>query len=381
MNPRVEAAIDELLTRAGRRGFVTMAEFQQELEEAEAPGSAFDEALEVARKQGLTVREDGDDFLDSLPVDEGVTALSDPVSMYLRQIGRVPLLTAQQEVELAMAVEAGRLAEAKLARSGSRPGSRSSDEVARLTRAVRTGERAEKRLTEANLRLVVSIAKRYVGNGMPLLDLIQEGNLGLMKGVEKFDYRKGFRFSTYATWWIRQAVSRALADQSRTIRVPVHLVETIYNLSKVQRRLFQELGREPTIEEIAHEIDLTPGRVLELSRISQGTVSLETPVSDKGETTLGDFVPDRAADVAVEEAAFKLLQEYVALALEGLGERERQIILMRFGLEDGRARTLGELSAHFSVTRERIRQLETRALYKLRRNSESRRLESYLRDG
>jgi len=358
-----------------------MAEFQQELEGADAPGSAFEEAMEVARKRGLTVREDGDEDFDSLSIDHGTVALSDPVSMYLRQIGRVPLLTPQQEVELAMALEAGRLAATKLSQSGSGPKALPPDEATRLARTERTGERAEKRLVEANLRLVVSIAKRYVGNGMPLLDLIQEGNLGLMKAVEKFDYRKGFRFSTYATWWIRQAVSRALADQSRTIRVPVHLVETIYNLSKAQRRLFQELGREPTIQEIGHEIDVTPDRVLELSRISQGTVSLETPVSDRGESTLGDFVPDRASDVAVEGAAFKLLQEYVALALEGLSERERQIILMRFGLEDGRARTLGELSAHFDVTRERIRQLETRALYKLRRNSESRRLESYLRDG
>lgn len=381
MEPVVKAAIDELLTRAGRRGFVTMAEIQQELEEAEAPGSAFDEAMEAVRERGLDVREDSDDDFDSLHIDQGAVGLSDPVSMYLRQIGRVPLLTPQQEVELAMALEAGRQAGTKLSQSGTKAKPRTSDGTARLLRTVRTGERAEKRLVEANLRLVVSIAKRYVGNGMPLLDLIQEGNLGLMKAVEKFDYRKGYRFSTYATWWIRQAVSRALADQSRTIRVPVHLVETIYNVSKAQRRLFQELGREPTVEEIAHEIELTPGRVRELSRISQGTVSLETPVSDKGESTLGDFVPDKAAEVAVEGAAFKLLQEYVALALEGLTERERQIILMRFGLEDGRVRTLGELSTHFDVTRERIRQLETRALYKLRRKSEGRRLESYLRDG
>ena len=381
MEPGVKAAIDELLTRAGRRGFVTMAEIQQELEEAEAPGSAFDEAVEAVRERGLAVREDGDNDFDSLHIDQGAIGLTDPVSMYLRQIGRVPLLTPQQEVELAMALETGRLAGTKLSQSGTEAKPRPADDTARLIRAVRTGERAEKRLVEANLRLVVSIAKRYVGNGMPLLDLIQEGNLGLMKAVEKFDYRKGYRFSTYATWWIRQAVSRALADQSRTIRVPVHLVETIYNVSKAQRRLFQELGREPTVEEIAHEIELTPGRVRELSRISQGTVSLETPVSDKGESTLGDFVPDKAAEVAMEGAAFKLLQEYVALALEELTERERQIILMRFGLEDGRVRTLGELSTHFDVTRERIRQLETRALYKLRRKSEGRRLESYLRDG
>ena len=376
MDPRVEVAIHELLTRARRRGFVTMAEVQHELERVDAPGNAFDQALAVAQERGMTVKEDGADDFDLPTTDQAMPAVSDPIRMYLNQIGRVPLLTSQQEVELAMAIAAGKQAKAGL-ESGTSPGA---EERIRLTRTVLRGEQAEERMVEANLRLVVSIAKRYVGNGMPLLDLIQEGNLGLMKGVDKFDYRKGFRFSTYATWWIRQAVSRALADQSRTIRVPVHMVETIYKLAKAQRRLFQELGREPTTEEIAREIDIPPGRVIEISRISQGTLSLETPVSEKGELTLGDFVPDRGADVPVEGAAFKLLQEYVALALEGLNERERQIILMRFGLEDGRVRTLGELSTHFHVTRERIRQLETRALFKLRRNSEGRRLESYLRD-
>ena len=380
MDPRVDAAIDGLLERGRRRGFVTIAEVQLELETVGAPGSAFDKAVDIARKGGVEVREDGSYDFDLSISDEDMLSVSDPVRMYLSQIGRVALLTAQQEVELSMALEAGKGAEDKLADFESGVSVGAMEERIILERTVRRAEEAEKRLVEANLRLVVSIAKRYVGNGMPLLDLIQEGNLGLMKGVEKFDYRKGYRFSTYATWWIRQAVSRALADQSRTIRVPVHMVETIYNLSKAQRRLFQELGREPTTKEIAREIEVTPGRVVEISRISQATLSLETPVSDKGEMTLGDFVQDQGADVPVEGAAFKLLQEYVALALEGLSERERQIILMRFGLSDGRVRTLGELSTHFEVTRERIRQLEMRALFKLRRNSESRRLEGYLRD-
>ncbi len=380
MDPRVDLAIDELLTRGRRRGFVTMAEFQQELVEADAPGAAFDHAIEVARSRGLTIREDGIDDLHAPIGDGSMPGLSDPVTMYLCQIGRVALLTSQQEVELAMAVEAGLRAGARLSAQGGGLPELSEKETFRLTRAVGEGERAGKRLVEANLRLVVSIAKRYVGNGMPLLDLIQEGNLGLMKSVEKFDYRKGYRFSTYATWWIRQSVSRALADQSRTIRVPAHLGETIYQLSAAQLRLFQQLGREPTIEEVAGEIDLTRSRALEISRISQGILSLEAPVSEGGDQTLGDFVPDRGAEVAVEQAAFQLLQEYVALALEGLTERERQIILMRFGLKDGRVCTLSELGDHFGVTRERIRQLEVRALHKLRGNRESRRLESFLRD-
>lgn len=380
MDRRLAGVVQELLKRAERRGFVTMMEVQRDLERIDAPGTALDQAIDAIRGEGLAVEEDTLDLLDLPLLDEDRLPVADPVRMYLSQIGRVPLLTAQQEVELAMAVEAGRGAREGLEELESRPSTGSVRELAKLERIVNRGEQAQKRLVEANLRLVVSIAKRYVGNGMPLLDLVQEGNVGLMRGVEKFDYRRGFKFSTYASWWIRQSVSRALADQSRTIRVPVHMVETIYKLAKAQRRLFQELGREPTIEEIAGEIEVSPGRAVELSRISEGTLSLEMPVTDTSDMTLGDFVPDRGSEAALDSATSTLLQEYVALALEGLSDRERQVILMRFGLEDGRVRTLRELSSHFGVTRERIRQMETRALWKLRRNSERLNLEDYLRD-
>lgn len=381
MDRPLAGVIQELLKRARRRSFVTVGEIQRELEQIEAPGAAFDKAIDAVHAAGLAVEEDAVEFPDSPILDEAALSVSDPVRMYLNRIGRVPLLTAQQEVELAMAVEAGREAGVLLeeAVSGSPPPSRR--ELVKLERTVKKGREAHKRLVEANLRLVVVIAKRYVGNGMHLLDLIQEGNLGLMKGVDKFDYRKGFKFSTYASWWIRQFVSRAVADQSRTIRVPVHMVETIYKLAKVQRRLYQELGREPTIAEIAGEIEITPGRVAELSKMSQGPLSLEMPMTAESDMTLGDFVPDRRSDTALDNVTSLLLQEYVALALEGLTDRERQVILMRFGLEDGRVRTLTELSTHFKVTRERIRQMETRALWKLRRNSERLNLKDYLRDG
>ena len=380
MDRRVAAVVRHVLERARRRGFVTIMEVQRELEEINAPGSALDEAIEAILSEGLAVEEDSSDLLDSPILEEDKLPVTDPVRMYLQQIGRVPLLTAQQEVELAMAVEAGKAAKARLDELG--PGSSTEPvrERIKLERIVSKGEQARKRMVEANLRLVVSIAKRYVGQGMPLLDLVQEGNLGLMKGVEKFDYRKGFKFSTYASWWIRQSVGRALAHQSRNIRVPVHMVETIYRLARAQRRLFQELGREPTIDEIAGEIEVSPGRVMELSRISEGTLSLEMPVTDKGDVTLGDFLPDRGIGATPDKATSMLLQEYVALALEGLTDRERRIILMRFGLEDGKVRTLRELSSHFGVTRERIRQMEARALWKLRRNSERLNLDDYLRD-
>ena len=283
-----------------------------------------------------------------------------PVRMYLQEIGRYPLLTPQQEVELAMQMEAGTRADEKLETTDKLPVS----ERVILERASRGADRARKRLVEANLRLVVSIAKKYVGRGLSLLDLIQEGNLGLIRAVEKFDYRKGFKFSTYATWWIRQAVTRALADQARTIRVPVHMVETINKLARAQRTLMQELNREPTIEEIAIEMEMEPGRVSELRRIAQDPISLEMPLGEEEDSTLGDFVEDTDAEVPVEAASFKLLQEYLSLALEGLNDRERQVLIMRFGLADGKIRTLEQVGDHFSVTRERIRQIETKAIGK-----------------
>jgi RNA polymerase primary sigma factor len=377
MTDSLQTLIEVLAKRARQRGFVTVGEIQQELEDLKAPAESFDQVADGLRARELHIEEDSEDVLDIQLADDDLSSVSDPVRMYLREIGRIALLNPQQEVELAMLIEAGSRASGQLDPESA---SLTAEDRAILTRDVRRGNTAEQRLVEANLRLVVSIAKRYVGRGMPLLDLIQEGNLGLMRAVEKFDYRKGFKFSTYATWWIRQSVTRALADQGRTIRVPVHMVETINKLSRVQRRLLQELGREPTIKEIAAELEVEPDRVSELRRIAQDPVSLETPLGEEEDSTLGDFVQDPEAEVPVKAAAFKLLQEYVAHALEELNERERQVIVMRFGLEDGTVRTLEEVGRHFSVTRERIRQLETKALAKLRHPARSKRLEGFLDD-
>ena len=281
-----------------------------------------------------------------LSVPDGVS-IEDPVRMYLKEIGKVPLLTAEEEIELAKRMEAG-------------------------------DEEAKKRLAEANLRLVVSIAKRYVGRGMQFLDLIQEGNLGLIKAVEKFDYRKGYKFSTYATWWIRQAITRAIADQARTIRIPVHMVETINKLIRVSRQLLQELGREPTPEEIAEEMDMPVERVREILKISQEPVSLETPIGEEEDSHLGDFIQDDNVPVPADAAAFTLLKEQLAEVLDTLTEREQKVLRLRFGLDDGRARTLEEVGKEFNVTRERIRQIEAKALRKLRHPSRSRKLKDYL---
>ncbi len=352
-----------------------MGEVQQELEDAEAPPESFDYVFDALREGGIQVREETDHFLEEVVTGSDDLVVSDPVRMYLQEIGRVQLLTAQQEVELAMAMEAGLRAEEKIKEDG--PDLQTEERVI-LERAYRDAEHSRKRLVEANLRLVVSIAKKYAGRGMSFLDLIQEGNMGLMRAVEKFDYRKGFKFSTYATWWIRQAVTRALADQGRTIRVPVHMVETINKLARAQRTLMQDLGRDPMIEEIAAELELEPDKVTELRRIAMDPVSLETPLGEEGDSTLADFVEDPDAEVPVEAASFKLLQDYLSLALEELNERERQVIVMRFGLDDGKVRTLEEVGEHFSVTRERIRQLETKALAKLRHPQRSKRFEGYL---
>jgi RNA polymerase primary sigma factor len=305
---------------------------------------------------------------------------SDPVRMYLKEIGRVPLLSAEQEVDLARRLEAGKEAEEQLADLAAAGGLDALDLVERkmLERRARDGQQAKSELTEANLRLVVSIAKRYVGRGMLLLDLIQEGNLGLMRAVEKFDYTKGFKFSTYATWWIRQAITRAIADQARTIRIPVHMVESINKVHRVQRQLLQQLEREPTIDELADQVDMSPSRVREILRISQDPLSLDSPVGEEDDSNLGDFIEDQQADVPADVAARRMLGQAVVEALDQLNEREKKVVKLRFGLEDGQPRTLEEVGREFGVTRERIRQIESKTLAKLRHPQRSEKLRDYL---
>lgn len=320
-----------------------------------------------------------------LSIPEGVS-VEDPVRMYLKEIGKVPLLSADEEIELAQKMEAGSVAVEKipllkerLAETGDEQEKEEIQaEIKALQLDVDRGSDAKKRLAEANLRLVVSIAKRYVGRGMLFLDLIQEGNLGLIKAVEKFDYRKGYKFSTYATWWIRQAITRAIADQARTIRIPVHMVETINKLIRVSRQLLQELGREPTPEEIAEEMKMPVERVREILKISQEPVSLETPIGEEEDSHLGDFIKDDNVPVPADAATFTLLKEQLEEVLGTLTEREQKVLTLRFGLEDGRARTLEEVGKEFNVTRERIRQIEAKALRKLRHPSRSRKLKDYL---
>ncbi|MQA99761.1 MAG: RNA polymerase sigma factor RpoD [Actinobacteria bacterium] len=300
---------------------------------------------------------------------------SDPVRMYLKEIGRVSLLTAQEEVSLAQRIEKGVMAEDRLAKEGGKVGD---DQGRQLRWEIIDGHRAKRHLVEANLRLVVSIAKRYVGRGMAFLDLIQEGNLGLIRAVEKFDYAKGFKFSTYATWWIRQAITRAIADQARTIRIPVHMVETINKLARIQRQLLQDLGREPTSDEIAQQMEITTEKVREIQKISQEPVSLETPIGEEEDSHLGDFIEDSEAVVPLEKASFRLLQEQLESVLHTLDGRSREVIRLRFGLDDGQPRTLEEVGKRFGVTRERIRQIESKTLSKLRHPSRSQKLRDYL---
>jgi RNA polymerase primary sigma factor len=300
---------------------------------------------------------------------------NDPVRMYLKEIGRVSLLTAQDEVSLAKRIEQGVFAEERLQKEADKL---SEAKVFELNRVRRDGAAAKRHLVEANLRLVVSIAKRYVGRGMAFLDLIQEGNLGLIRAVEKFDYAKGFKFSTYATWWIRQAITRAIADQARTIRIPVHMVETINKLVRIQRQLLQDLGREPTADEIGQQMEMTPEKVREIQKISQEPVSLETPVGEEEDSHLGDFIEDAEAPVPLERASFKLLQEQLESVLHTLSDREKEVIRLRFGLVDGQPRTLEDVGKKFGVTRERIRQIESKTLSKLRHPSRSQKLRDYL---
>jgi RNA polymerase primary sigma factor len=334
----------------------------REVEEAEPP--VKEEDADEARRR------------ERRAIDQALKApTGDPVRMYLKEIGRVDLLTAQEEVDLAKRIEAGLIAGDRLEASR---GSVSPDERRDLGWTQRDGARAKRHLVEANLRLVVSIAKRYVGRGMAFLDLIQEGNLGLIRAVEKFDYTKGYKFSTYATWWIRQAITRAIADQARTIRIPVHMVETINKLARIQRQLLQDLGREPTAEEIAEQMELSQEKVREIQKISQEPVSLETPIGEEEDSHLGDFIPDEEAVIPLERASFRLLQEQLESVLHTLSSREKEVIRLRFGLVDGQPRTLEEVGRKFGVTRERIRQIESKTLSKLRHPSRSQKLRDYL---
>jgi RNA polymerase primary sigma factor len=372
VNEELSKVVAALVKRGKHRGFLTMAEVQQELEDAEASGEAFEKVADGLRAQGIRLTEEGPGVTEEF-VEVGQISVSDPVRLYLNEIGRYPLLTSQQEVELAMQMEAGRRAHARLEEEGL-----AVEDISLLQHEVEIGEAAHKSLVQSNLRLVVALARRYVGRGMALLDLIQEGNVGLMRAVERFDYRRGFKFSTYATWWIRQAISRAIADQGRTIRMPIHVLDSVNKLTRAQREMTQAMGRAPSLDELAAELDLDPGRVAELQRIAQDTVSLETPVGEDEDGTLGDLVEDLESDRPPDVATFSSLQDQLAMALEGLNEREREVLIMRFGLADGRMRTLEEVGSHFKVTRERIRQLETKALAKLRHPDKSQRLEGFL---
>jgi RNA polymerase primary sigma factor len=372
VNEELSKVVAALVKRGKHRGFLTMAEVQQELEDAEASGEAFEKVADGLRAQGIRLTEEGPGVTEEF-VEVGQISVSDPVRLYLNEIGRYPLLTSQQEVELAMQMEAGRRAHARLEEEGL-----AVEDISLLQHEVEMGEAAHKSLVQSNLRLVVALARRYVGRGMALLDLIQEGNVGLMRAVERFDYRRGFKFSTYATWWIRQAISRAIADQGRTIRMPIHVLDSVNKLTRAQREMTQAMGRAPSLDELAAELDLDPGRVAELQRIAQDTVSLETPVGEDEDGTLGDLVEDLESDRPPDVATFSSLQDQLAMALEGLNEREREVLIMRFGLADGRMRTLEEVGSHFKVTRERIRQLETKALAKLRHPDKSQRLEGFL---
>lgn len=391
--------LKELFVKGKKKGRLDSGELSEVLDEMDLDGDQMDSIYDSLETLGIEVG--SEEFLVGLPDEDGEPPMEaiaeieeeelvdpnslvdsfnidDPVRMYLKEIGKVPLLTADQEVALATAMTAGREAEERLDEAEANGETLPAEELAQLKKQVKAGERAKQQLAEANLRLVVSIAKRYVGRGMLFLDLIQEGNLGLIKAVEKFDYTKGYKFSTYATWWIRQAITRAIADQARTIRIPVHMVETINKVIRVSRQLLQELGHDPSPEEISEEMNMPVDKVREILKIAQEPVSLETPIGEEEDSHLGDFIPDEAASEPSEAASFTLLKEQLVDVLSTLTPREEKVLKLRFGIEDGRTRTLEEVGKEFNVTRERIRQIEAKALRKLRHPSRSKKPKDFL---
>ena len=389
--------LNDLIERCKKKGKLTSSEMQ-ELETIDLDGEQMDHFYDTMENLGieltteeelLTLTEDVEppiEEIEELPEEEMVDpntlvdafSIDDPVRMYLKEIGKVNLLTSDEETDLAMAMTAGNEAQSQLDEMAQSGEALPEDVLKELKRLVKKGEAAKQRLAEANLRLVVSIAKRYVGRGMLFLDLIQEGNLGLIKAVEKFDYTKGYKFSTYATWWIRQAITRAIADQARTIRIPVHMVETINKVIRVNRQLLQELGHDPSPEEIAEEMNMPVDKVREILKIAQEPVSLETPIGEEEDSHLGDFIPDEDASEPSEVASFTLLKEQLVDVLSTLTPREEKVLKLRFGIEDGRTRTLEEVGKEFNVTRERIRQIEAQARRKLRHPSRSKKLKDFL---
>jgi len=384
--------VRELAASGKEKGFLSTDEIVEHLKTVELTPEQVDSVFVLLSESGIDITDDAVDEIKEEMEAEGkgrpakVTAgaldlsvqpaTNDPVRMYLKEIGKVRLLTAEQEVSLAKRIEAGEKSSRRLASSEKLKNA----SIKNLREIEEDGMEAKRKLVEANLRLVVSIAKRYVGRGMLFLDLIQEGNLGLIRAVEKFDYEKGYKFSTYATWWIRQAITRAIADQARTIRIPVHMVETINKLVRVQRQLLQDLGREPLPDEIADEMEFSPEKVREILKVSQEPVSLETPIGEEEDSHLSDFIPDSEATVPADAAAFKLLQEQLEEVLDDLNTREKRVIQLRFGLLDGQPRTLEEVGKVFGVTRERIRQIESKTLSKLRHPSRSGKLRDYIEE-
>ena len=389
----------DLFTKGKKKGKLDAGELSDVLDELDLESEQMDSIYDSLEQLGIEVG--SEDFLADLPDEDGEPAMDeiaeieeeelvdpntlvdsfnidDPVRMYLKEIGKVPLLTGEQEIKLATAMSAGNTAKEKLAQVETGGLTLTEEELAQAKADLKAGEKAKKQLAEANLRLVVSIAKRYVGRGMLFLDLIQEGNLGLIKAVEKFDHTKGYKFSTYATWWIRQAITRAIADQARTIRIPVHMVETINKVIRVSRQLLQELGHDPSPEEIAEEMNMPVDKVREILKIAQEPVSLETPIGEEEDSHLGDFIPDEGASEPSEAASYTLLKEQLVSVLSTLTPREEKVLKLRFGLEDGRTRTLEEVGKEFNVTRERIRQIEAKALRKLRHPSRSKKLKDFL---